>query len=492
MEKVTSVSHVRRLSHYRRKLPGNGGRAEALAPTSGKMLLRLHRRSSRAGGATKGSTVRISRLWIASLLFTGLLSFGCRAEPVNLDTYIKSADNSFSWSMGERQNLGGVELTELRMRSQTWRGIPWDHVIQIYRPANVKYPRTCLLLITGGNPSPSSSLLAISAANALQAPAAVLYNIPNQPLFDGKSEDDLIAHTFDEYFKTGDPTWPLLLPMTRSAVRAMDAVQQFSQRDWKEPVDRFVVTGASKRGWTTYLTGAVDPRVAGIAPIVFDNLNFTKQMPRQLELWGRYSEQIQDYTRRGLQQKMDTVRGRELTRAVDPWHYRDRLTMPKLLIHGSNDPYWATDAVSLYWDELKGPKSLLVVPNAGHGVPDLQRVIEALGGFFHAVAANRPFPQLKADVEEKGDRITLRVTSDMPATSMSVWTSRAAGLDFRPERWEESPMKKSGEGFEVTLQRPAEGGFAFFAEATFELEGDRFRLSTPTRVIAKQADRAAR
>jgi PhoPQ-activated pathogenicity-related protein len=33
--------------------------------------------------------------------------------------------------------------------------------------------------------------------------------------------------------------------------------------------------GASKRGWTTWLVGAVDPvRVKGIVPIVLDAINF--------------------------------------------------------------------------------------------------------------------------------------------------------------------------------------------------------------------------
>ena len=32
-------------------------------------------------------------------------------------------------------------------------------------------------------------------------------------------------------------------------------------------VSKFVVAGASKRGWTTWTTGAVDPRVVGIEPV---------------------------------------------------------------------------------------------------------------------------------------------------------------------------------------------------------------------------------
>ena len=104
---------------------------------------------------------------------------------------------------------------------------------------------------------------------------AELGMVPNQPLIfhgDGQPryEDDLIAYAWVQYLETGDPKWLPRNAMVKSAVRAMDVVSQFMQthREGRHLVNRFVVGGGSKRGWTTWLTGAMDDRVIAIVPIV--------------------------------------------------------------------------------------------------------------------------------------------------------------------------------------------------------------------------------
>jgi PhoPQ-activated pathogenicity-related protein len=428
-----------------------------------------------------------SKLW---LLILAVLAGATASMPsqvgANLRTYVRETDPEFTWAHEGETKVGQVKTINLKLRSQVWRGMPWDHHLVVFVPETVKHPQTALLFITGGNPDLDTVALGAAAAPRLQAPLAILYNIPNQPLFDGKSEDDLIAHTFEEYLKSGDDTWPLLFPMVKSAVRAMDAVQELSRKEWAVPVEGFVVTGASKRGWTTYLTAAADRRVRGIAPMVFDNLNFRAQMPHQLDLWGRYSEQIDDYSRRGLQQQMETDQGRKLVSLVDPWYYRKQLTMPKLLIHGANDRYWATDATRVYWKDLVGDRYLLSVPNTGHGLGDQVRVVNTLTAFFHAVAGGKKLPELTSRCTTARGEIQLYVRSSVSPAAVTLWSARAPDLDFRPAQWEKSAMRPNGEGYAGVTQAPASGGIAVFAEAEYQAEGRTYTLTTPPRVFGKR------
>jgi PhoPQ-activated pathogenicity-related protein len=38
-------------------------------------------------------------------------------------------------------------------------------------------------------------------------------------------------------------------------------------------VNKFMLAGESKRGWTTWMTGPIDDRVIAMAPVVLSNLN---------------------------------------------------------------------------------------------------------------------------------------------------------------------------------------------------------------------------
>ena len=242
-------------------------------------------------------------------------------------------------------------------------------------------------------------------ARQLNAPVAILSDIPNQPLFGGLVEDDLLAHTFVQFIATQDPTWPLLLPMVKAVVRAMDAIQAFLPRQLKPQVTGFLLSGASKRGWTTWLTPAVDDRVRGIAPLVYDNLDLARQMQHQRETWGHFSGQIAQYTERGLPQRLlsGEKAAVELAAIVDPFSYRQHLTVPKLIVLGTNDRYWPLDALNLYYDALIGERYILYMPNAGHELRSgRERALAGLMAFFQHVAGRLPIAHVALGGHRQG------------------------------------------------------------------------------------------
>jgi PhoPQ-activated pathogenicity-related protein len=309
-------------------------------------------------------------------------------------------------------------------------------------------------------------------ANGSGATVVGLSNVPNQPLYD-RSEDGLIAYTFAKFMETGDATWPLLLPMTKSATAAMDAVQEYS-KSTSAPITKFIVGGASKRGWTTWLVAAEDTRVIGIVPMVYDNLNLPKQLPHQKEMLGDYSSQIGDYTKLDLPHQLTTPRGKELVQIVDPYFYRDRITVPKLIINGANDPYWTVDSLNLYYNDLSGPKNVFYIPNAGHsmnmvnssGAVNLPGVFNLLGtiqSWARIVASGKTPPEVSLDVKDTADG--KHFTVSVPGgTAGELWVAKSASRDFRQSTWVSSPMKNVNGHFEGDVKTPETGYVAVFAQ----------------------------
>ncbi len=109
-----------------------------------------------------------------------------------------------------------------------------------------------------------------------------LAQVPNQPIsfpsdatHAQRKEDGIIAYTWEHFLTntSSDPNWLLQFPQVKSAVRAMDAVQEFTETLDIPRVKSFVMGGASKRGWTTWLASGIDKRVEAFIPVVMPILN---------------------------------------------------------------------------------------------------------------------------------------------------------------------------------------------------------------------------
>ena len=429
-----------------------------------------------------------------------------KASP--LADYVAAPDESFAWIKRREGSLGAADYVELTLTSQTWRNITWKHQLFVIKPKQVLHESQAILLIgggcwrdeldqpiegkpAGGKPEqmPSEAALLAGLANETGSPVAILLHVPQQPIFGGMNEDEIISYTFEQYIKTGDATWPLLLPMVKSAVRGMDAVQQFADRDWKMNIERFTVTGASKRGWTTWLTAAVDVRVQSLAPMVIDVLNMAPQMKHQLETWGKFSEQIEDYTKRGIQAHMTSKPGDSLRSIVDPYSYRSDLIQPKLILLGTNDRYWTLDALNLYWDGLEGEKHVLYVPNQGHKLADPERVVGGIAALHKQAVGELALPKLDWKLAAADGKLRLQVKSTAAPAQALAWIATAPTRDFREAKWTSQKLELVDGAYRYDLPAPEAGYAAMLGELKFASNSLPYYLSTNVQIVPAAKDK---
>lgn len=448
---------------------------------------------------------------LSCVLWLGLwMSLVWQANPVAgqalpsetpLDQYIKKADDSYSWNIVSSKSVDGARLVVVDMISQTWRTTQdvdrpqWQHWLTLYIPDNLN-SEIGLLFIGGGangrEPPTGPSERVVKISKATGAMVAELHMVPNQPLIfhnDGKkrTEDDLIGYTWNQYLETGDPTWPARNPMVKAAVRAMDTMTAVaaSPEGGEYTVDKFVIAGASKRGWTTWLTG-LDSRVVAIVPIVIDVLNVKLSMEHHFAAYGFWAPSVGNYVQHHIMQRLDHPRMEALYRLVDPYYYRHRLTMPKFIINGSGDQFFCPDSSRFYFDDLQGEKYLRYVPNADHGM-DGSDAVESLSAFVSLIVTDKPRPKFSWTQEADG---TFKVSSQDAPKEVRLWqATNPEARDFRVEtlgrKYTSTVIEAGADGNYIAgVEQPEKGWTAYFVELTYDVgAATPLKVTTNVRIV---------
>jgi PhoPQ-activated pathogenicity-related protein len=405
--------------------------------------------------------------------------------PTALDRYVAAPDTNFAWKVVATRRVENCSVSVLQMTSQAWLTTNevdkpvWQHWLTVVRPDDAK-SSIALLFITGGSnkggpPSKTEDNI-IRAAVDGHSVVAELRNVPSQPLvFKGETrtrvEDELISYSWDKFLRTGDERWPARLPMTKSAVRAMDAVTAFcaTPEGGSMKVDRYVVAGGSKRGWTTWTTAAVDNRVVAIAPIVIDLLNIVPSFIHHWEAYGFWAPAVGNYVEMGIMDWTGTREYAALMKIEEPYQYRDRLTMPKFLINACGDQFFLPDSSQFYFKDLPGVKYLRYVPNADHSLRGSD-AWQSLIAWHDAILKQAPLPKFSWTVE--ADR-SLRVQTQDHPTEVRLWqATNPKARDFRLETlgkvWQSRVLSDQGGGVYLgQVPAPSEGWSAFLVELTF-------------------------
>lgn len=412
----------------------------------------------------------------------------------DLDAYVHKDDASFNYVIEKVQEFDSYFVHSIRMDSQNFlqskdvNKTSWSHWLTVIEPKEVK-AETALLIISSGDtndPLPKAQDALIEIALASNSLVAELKAIPNQPLkFSDESfdrwEDAIIAYTWNKFFLTGETRWPARMAMTKSAIAAMDTIQAVFKRN---NVNSFVVTGASKRGWTTWTAAATDNRVIAIIPLVIDMLNIKPSFEHHWQAYGFWAPAIEDYVDMNTMDWWGSPEAEALFKLVDPYSYKDRYQFPKYIINAAGDEFFIPTSSQFYYDQLPGEKHIRYVPNVGHNLNG-SYIIEAIASFYISILNSSPRPEYSWNFLENGQ---IEFTSDNQPSEVKLWwadnpSSRDFRLDVIGKSWKSKSIKINAEGKYISsIDKPEEGWRAYFVEAIYGLNSLPFIVTSEVKV----------
>ena len=431
---------------------------------------------------------------ISLVLAYSMLNFiflSTEEEYTSMSDYIESTKNEFSYDIQEviyEEDWTGYHI---KMISGEWLDskkvdqVEWWHYVDIIIPKQTT-SSTGIMFIDGGEKSDDYFRLdAQSVGNSIKTESVIVNvsNIPFQPLNFLSSEqgsfeeDDLIAFAWNKFLKQGakqkDVEWLPRFPMTRAIVRAMDLAQEIVLQN-DIIVKDFVVSGASKRGWTAWTTAAVDSRVKAVVPMVIDMLNLVPSFENHYRSYGEFSPAIQEYVNYNIQDWLGTEEFKVLMSYIEPFSFIDKFTMPKYIINAGSDEFFSTDSWRFYYDKLPGEKIIRYVPNKNHSL-DGRYLTEDLVSYFYRVINDIEIPSLSWNLSD--NKLIAELDYD-GEYDVSVWTAKNDnGRDFRlweeGELWEETSIGKlANNKYELNVNYNFKGYKATMIEFTIDPESE--------------------
>ena len=178
---------------------------------------------------------------------------------------------------------------------------------------------------------------------------------------------------------------------------------------------------------------------------------------------------------------MGTDEFKTLMSYVEPYYFKEKLTMPKYLINAGSDEFFSTDSWRFYFDELLGDKLLRYVPNTNHSLEG-RYLNDDLISYFHRIVNDIKMPSLNWKLNNDSIDVILDYNGNY---SVSVWNAKNDnGRDFRlwqeGELWKKSSVKKSIDNtYKILLNNESTGYEAIMMEFILDPESDfPFVIST--------------
>jgi len=412
-----------------------------------------------------------------------------------IDEYVNRPEPVFTWNdTGARVRpliFGGMGYV-INVTSLSWlntsivsgdNGAVWSHQVVVVVPKVLK-TNTSIIYLTGDCSNPSlpkpddEELLVVArAAEKAGAIGVVVHQIPNCPLVFAsdpaqrrRGEDALIAWSWRDFLNdpSRSPERLVRLPMVKAAYQCMRAVEEFTRKEGLGSPDGWVVSGASKRGWTTWMVGAAYagcpscPKVAGLAPLVPIVPDIHAEVHRQWKSYNGFTFAFKDYVDAGIIAQIDSDAFEELGQIVDPKYYAQRLAaLPKVVVDSSDDEFMQFDWTEIWRSAFEENTRLLIAPNSEHSLATgLPSLVPTLAATVASIAQGVPLPSFTSTHDNTTGGIRVTLPAGSPFTKVVLRHAETLSKTRRDFRWvrladnETSPCKLP----EVHLHKPVFGG----------------------------------
>ncbi|RYV02009.1 hypothetical protein SOPP22_10540 [Shewanella sp. OPT22] len=400
-----------------------------------------------------------------------------------LGCYINT-NNTQSWHLVKTEEKANLEIFHYELTSQFWppnnisnSGQYWHHQLDLIVPSEVKNSQSFLYITGGsnyddnGNPIDNSqrplsyeTQMMSNIATQFGSVVAVLHEVPNQYIsFDDgvpRKEDGVIAYTWNRFMD--DPIhgkyWPAHIAMAKAAVSAMNLVQAESKNQKYVKPTHFVVSGASKRGWTTWLTALADNRVNAIVPMVIDIFNSQQNLQHIYKAYNAWPDAFNDYVQQGVADRLSSPEATQLFNIEDPASYmamskfRKRLSIPKLIINASSDEFFPPDSLQQYIRFIPGHNLYRTEPNQTHSIQNSPDLSSLVSHFYQMLLDQAKLPNLSWQPNYVNH--TKVITTDfIPDGTVNLWHAyNPKKRDFRFETTDVKYKKSDFQGGKCNQQ----------------------------------------
>ena len=444
------------------------------------------------------------------LLLALLISFFCNSQVENykvsiIKKYCELTKTEYSYRLIDSIVDNKSTTYNYKMVSGKWLSKEvvsdsiWWHMVDVIIPKKIEFNKA-LLFVGGGTKNDSfnfTNSYLVNKAVKLKSVIAHVSNVPFQPInFKDfpeiqRYEDNLIAYGWDKFLSNGsldsDSKYLARLPMTRAVIRSMDLIQEITKFN-PIPISEFFISGASKRGWTTWTSAAIDNRIIGIAPVVIDLLNLVPSFRHHFKSYGSYSEAVDDYVNFNIMDWMGSSEFDRLLDIVEPYEFKELFEMPKLIINGTIDEFFLPDSWKFYWNKLPDKKYLQYVPNGNHELLGTYRTKNIIS-FYKKIINNEDIPVFNWQI--KKDKFYVKIDPKYDY-EIYLWSATSEKRDFRiweiGRGWKRYKLEKTFNGnYEISAPVKKNHFNASLIEVIFNKSKNYpFRITTGTIVLPDQ------